>query len=119
MINNVVLTGRLTKDPELRKVNDVSVCSFILAVDRSYKNAKGEREADFIPIVSWRKLAEICSDNLVKGSLIGVIGNIRTSNWEDDEGNKRKSVEVVADNITFLEIKQKSQLPTTLKGSGL
>lgn len=109
MINNVVLTGRLTKDPELRKVNDVSVCSFILAVDRGYKNAEGKREADFIPIVAWRKLAEICANNLAKGSLIGVTGKIHTRNWEDSEGNRRKSIEIIAGEIIFLEKKREKE----------
>ena len=106
MINNVVLTGRLTRDPELKKANDMSVCSFILAVDRNYKNTDGEREADFIPIVAWHRLAEICADNLAKGSLIAVTGRIRTTNWEDEAGNKRRSIEVVVKEVIFLEKKR-------------
>ncbi|MDI6604084.1 MAG: single-stranded DNA-binding protein [Thermoanaerobacteraceae bacterium] len=66
MINNVVLVGRLTKDPELKKAGDIPTCSFTLAVDRNFTNSEGEREADFIQITVWRKLAEICSTNLAK-----------------------------------------------------
>ena len=74
-----------------------------MAVDRSYKNSKGERETDFIPVVVWRNLAKICVENLDKGSLVGITGSIIMNNWDDEEGNKRRSFQVIANKITFLE----------------
>lgn len=105
MINNVTLVGRLTRDPELKKVNDISVCSFTLAVDRNYRNSEGEKETDFIPVTAWRKLAEICGDNLKKGRMVGVCGRIQVRTWENEEGKKSRTMEVVADNVVFLDKK--------------
>ncbi|TYP56814.1 single-stranded DNA-binding protein [Thermosediminibacter litoriperuensis] len=102
MINNVTLVGRLTRDPELRKAGDVPVCSFTLAVDRDFLNGEGVRETDFIPVVTWRKLAEACANNLKKGRLVGVTGRIQVRPWEQD-GKKRQEMEVVADSVKFLD----------------
>ncbi len=109
MINNVVLVGRLTRDPELRYTpgNGVPVANFTLACDRPFKNAEGEREADFINIVTWRKLAENCANYLQKGSLAAVTGRLQIRSYEDSEGIKRKVAEVVADNVKFLSIRKK------------
>lgn len=105
MINMVVLIGRLTKDPVLRFIpgSGVPVASFTLAVDRNFTNQQGVREADFIPIVAWRKLAEICANNLTKGRLVAVTGRIQTRNWDDQEGKRHFITEVVADNVRFLD----------------
>ena len=105
MLNQVVLIGRLTRDPELRYTpgNGVPVASFTLAVDRSFTNKQGEREADFINIVTWRKQAENCANYLKKGSLTAVAGRLQIRSYEDSQGIKRKAAEVVADNVRFLD----------------
>ena len=103
MINRVVLVGNLTRDPELRYTpNGVAVTSFTLAVNRTYKNAQGEREADFIPIVAWRQLAELCANYLKKGRQAAVDGRIQTRSYENNEGRRVYVTEVIADNVQFL-----------------
>jgi single-strand DNA-binding protein len=105
MLNQVVLIGRLTHDPELRYTpgNGVPVTSFTIAVDRPFTNQQGTREADFIPIVTWRKLAETCANYLNKGRLVAVAGRLQIRSYEDKEGNKRKAAEIVADEVRFLD----------------
>lgn len=104
MINNVVLVGRLTRDPELRyTTNGIAVANFTLAVDRSFTNQQGERDTDFIRIVTWRKLAEVCANNLGKGRLVAVVGRIQVGSYETAEGEKRQSFEVVAEDVRFLD----------------
>lgn len=104
MLNKVILIGRLTKDPELKSLpNGVSVATFTLAVDRSFTNQQGEREADFIPIVTWRGLADTCGKYLNKGRLTAVSGRMQTRNYDTPEGQKRYITEVVADEVQFLE----------------
>ncbi len=105
MLNQVVLIGRLTRDPELRYTpgNGVPVASFTLAVDRSFTNQQGEREADFINIVTWRKLAENCANYLKKGSLAAVTGRLQIRSYDDSQGIRRKVAEIVADNVRFLD----------------
>ncbi|MCB9498575.1 MAG: single-stranded DNA-binding protein [Bacillales bacterium] len=107
MINRVVLVGRLTKDPDLRyTASNVPVASFTIAVSRPFVNqASGERDADFIPVVIWRKQAENVKKFLVKGSLAGVEGRIQTRNYDDKDGTRRYVTEIVADNVYFLEAK--------------
>lgn len=103
MLNKVVLIGRLTKDPVMRySANTVPVTTFTIAVNRNYVSQNGERPADFIPIVTWRKLAEICANNLKKGRLIAVAGSIQTRSWDDNSGNRHWATEVVADEVKFL-----------------
>lgn len=105
-MNKVILMGRLTRDPELRTTaNQVPVCTFTLAVDRRFKNANGERQADFIPIVVWRKQAEFCSRYFSKGSRMAVVGSIQTRSWDDPEGKRQYKTEVVADEVYFTESK--------------
>lgn len=102
MLNRVVLIGRLTRQPELRITpSSVSVTTFTLAVDRR-PNQAGQREADFIDIVAFGKLAEITCKYMDKGRLIAVEGRLQTRSFETKDGQKRKAVEVVADNIQFL-----------------
>jgi single-strand DNA-binding protein len=104
MINRVILTGRLTKDPELRYTpSGVAVCTFTLAVNRAYTNQQGEREADFIQVVAWRRLAENVANYLRKGSLAGVDGSLRTRSYEGQDGKRVYVTEVFADMVTFLE----------------
>lgn len=110
MINRVILVGRLTKDPEYRQTpSGVSVTTFTLAVNRSFTNSQGEREADFINVVVFRKQAENVSKYLSKGSLAGVDGRIQSRNYENNEGRRVFVTEVVADNVQFLEPKNNNQ----------
>lgn len=104
MINSVVLVGRLVRDPELKytPAGD-AVASFSLAVNRNFKNAQGEREADFINIVIWRKQAENLAKWAKKGALIGITGRIQTRNYENQQGQRVYVTEVVADNFQLLE----------------
>ncbi len=104
MLNRVVLIGRLTADPELRYTpNGVPVASFRLAVDRQFKSQGGERETDFINIVAWRKSAEFAANYLTKGRLISVEGRLQVRQWTTQDGQRRTSYDVVADNIQGLD----------------
>ncbi|WP_102693440.1 single-stranded DNA-binding protein [Rummeliibacillus pycnus] len=104
MINRVVLVGRLTKDPELRYTpSGVAVARFTLAVNRTFSNQQGERQADFINCVVWRKQAENTANFLRKGSLAGVEGRIQTGSYEGQDGKRVYTTEVVADSVQFLE----------------
>ena len=109
MLNRIVLIGRLTKDPELRYTpNGVAVATFTLAVDRSRKNAQGEKETDFINIVVWRQLAELCANYLGKGKLAAVEGELHIRSFDGQDGQKRWVTEVAADNVRFLSPKDSS-----------
>lgn len=102
-MNKAILIGNLTKDPELSKTqSNISVCSFTIAVNRSYTNEAGKREADFINIVAWRALADNCAKYLNKGSKVAICGQIQTRSYEDKNGTKRYVTEVVADDVEFL-----------------
>lgn len=106
MINRVVLVGRLTKDPEFRTTpSGVSIANFTLAVNRTFTNAQGEREADFINVVVFRKQAENVNNYLSKGSLAGVDGRIQSRSYENNEGKRIFVTEIVADSVQFLEPK--------------
>lgn len=110
MINNTVLVGRLTKDPDIRYTQSgVAVVSFTLAVDRRFKNQQGERETDFIMCVAWRKTAEIIGQYCHKGSQIGVEGSIQTRNYENQQGQRIYVTEVNVENITLLDSKKDTQ----------
>lgn len=103
-MNKVILTGRLTTDPDGRHTSSgIPVASFSLAVDRKYKNANGEKETDFIPCVTWRKTAELVSQYLRKGSKILVEGSLQMERYEDREGNKRTVYKVQVESIEFLD----------------
>ncbi|HHU33202.1 MAG TPA: single-stranded DNA-binding protein [Clostridia bacterium] len=119
MLNKVILIGRLTRDPELRyTANGIAVATFTLAVDRPFTNQQGQREADFIRIVVWQKLAEICANNLGKGRLVAVEGRLQVRSYDTAEGQKRQISEVVAENVRFLDWpKDKPQSPAG-QGSG-
>lgn len=104
MLNRVILIGRLTRDPELRYTPaGVAVTQFTLAVDRPFTSGSGEREADFIPVVTWRQLAETCANYLRKGRLTAVEGRIQVRNYENNDGKRVYVTEVIADNVRFLE----------------
>ncbi|CAM4434242.1 MULTISPECIES: single-stranded DNA-binding protein [Paenibacillus] len=107
MLNRIILIGRLTRDPELRYTPaGVAVTQFTLAVDRNFTGQNGEREADFIPVVTWRQLAETCANYLRKGRLAAVEGRIQVRNYENNEGKRVYVTEVIADNVRFLESSQ-------------
>lgn len=104
MINRTVLVGRLTKDPELRYTpNGVAICRFTLAVNRIFTDQSGERQADFINVLVWRKPAENSANYLKKGSLAGIEGRIQTGSYEGQDGKRVYTTEVVADSVQFLE----------------
>ena len=108
MLNKGILMGRLTADPELRATpQGTPVCSFTLAVNRSFAK-QGEQQADFLDIVAWGKTAEFVSKYFSKGQLVAVAGRIQSRMWEDKQGNKRKSVEIVAEEVHFAEPKRQS-----------
>ncbi|HGO3188064.1 TPA: single-stranded DNA-binding protein [Staphylococcus aureus] len=112
MLNRIVLVGRLTKDPELRSTpNGVNVGIFTLAVNRTFTNAQGEREVDFINVVVFKKQAENVKNYLSKGSLAGVDGRLQTRNYENKDGQRVFVTEVVADSVQFLEPKNNNQQP--------
>lgn len=113
MLNNIVIMGRLTADPILRRTqNGVAVASFTLACERDFA-AQGEaRETDFIDVVSWRYTAEFVDKYFSKGQMAVVTGRLQIRNWEDKEGNKRRSAEILADHVYFGEGKRDSQKTT-------
>jgi len=104
LLNRVILIGRLTADPELRYTQQgVAVTNFRIAVDRPFSNQQGERETDFFPVVTWRKLAETCAHNLSKGRLVAVEGRLQNRSFQGQDGATRWVTEVVADNVRFLD----------------
>lgn len=109
MINSVVLMGRLTYEPELKVTpSGVSVIRFQMAVDRNYQTQGQEKQTDFIDVVAWRQTAEFVSRYFHKGSMIAIVGIIQTNNFTDRDGNKRKSVEVVANQVSFCGTKSET-----------
>ena len=113
-LNQVVLIGNLTRDPELRYTPDgTPVTSFTIAVNRPFVNRQGEREADFVPIVVWKKQAETCSEYLMKGSQVAVEGRLQVRNYEDKEGIRKWVTEVVARSVNFLQ-RLKKQFPSQI-----
>ena len=104
MLNKVILIGRLVADPQLRYTQSgIAVTNFTLAVDRPFTSQGGDREADFIDIVTWRKLAEVCANHLSKGRLVAVEGRLQIRSYDDQNGVRRKASEIVADNVRFLD----------------
>ena len=119
MLNKAILMGRLVADPELRRTpNNNSVTSFTLAVNRSFTRQGEQPQTDFIDIVAWGKTAEFVSRYFVKGQQVAVAGRIQTRMWEDKQGTKRKSVEVVAEEVHFAESKRDSQSRNDLPQGG-
>ena len=102
MLNKIFIMGRLTRDPELRRLeNGTAVTRFSLAVDRDFKSQNGERSTDFIDVVAWRSTAEFVAKYFTKGRMAVVEGRLQMRDWTDKDGNKRRSAEVVADNLYF------------------
>ncbi|MGB4378618.1 MAG: single-stranded DNA-binding protein [Limnochordia bacterium] len=119
MLNRVILIGRLVADPQLRYTQSgVAVTSFTIAVDRSFTSQNGERETDFIDIVTWRKLAETCANYLNKGRLVAVEGRLQIRSYDDRDGIRRKAAEVVADQVQFLDWPNRERETTDLPESG-
>ena len=117
-MNKVFLIGRLTRDPELRYTgNNTAVASFSIAVNRNFTNQSGEREADFINIVVWRKQAENVKNYLTQGSQVAIDGRIQTRSYDDNNGQKRYVTEVVADNVEFLGSKNSSNNSNNMNDS--
>ena len=110
MLNKIILMGRLTRDPELRRTNSgTPVASFTIAVDRDFKSQDGEKETDFIDIVVWRSTAEFVSKYFAKGRMAVVEGRLQIRDWNAQDGTKRRTAEVVADNVYFGDTKKEAQ----------
>lgn len=107
MLNKIIVMGRLTRDPELRRTQSgLSVTSFSVACDRDFKSQSGEKETDFIDIVAWRTTAEFVCKYFSKGRMAVVEGRLQIRDWQDSNGNKRRSAEIVADNVYFGDSKR-------------
>ena len=107
MLNKIILMGRLTRDPELRRTQSgTAVTSFSLAVDRDFKSQGGDKETDFIDVVAWRNTAEFVSKYFTKGRMAVVEGRLQIRDWTDRDGGKRRSAEVIADNVYFGDSKR-------------
>ncbi len=119
MLNHITIMGRLTRDPELRRTGSgIAVASFTLAVDRDYSPKDGgERETDFIDCVAWRQTGEFVSKYFAKGRMAVVSGRLQIRGWTDKEGNKRRSAEVVADNVYFGDSKRDGDSGSSYSGS--
>ena len=119
MLNHITIMGRLVRDPELRRTGSgIAVTSFTVAVDRDFGGRDGsEKETDFIDCVAWRQTGEFVSKYFTKGSMIVVSGRLQIRSWTDKEGNKRRSAEVVADNVYFGESKRSSDAGSAYGGS--
>ena len=109
MLNKIIIMGRLTRDPELRRTGSgTAVTSFSLAVDRDFKAQNGEKETDFIDVVAWRSTAEFVSKYFTKGRMAVVEGRLQIRDWTDRDGGKRRSAEVIAENVYFGDSKRDS-----------
>ena len=112
MLNKIVIMGRLTRDPELRRTQSgTPVTSFSLAVDRDFKSQSGEKETDFIDVVAWRNTAEFAAKYFTKGRMAIASGRLQIRDWQDNNGNKRRSAEVIADSIYFGDSKPQDAQP--------
>lgn len=107
MLNKIIIMGRLTRDPEMRRTQGgTAVTSFTVAVDRDFKSQSGEKETDFLDVVVWGKTAEFAANYFTKGRMAIVEGRLQVRNWQDKDGNKRKTTEVVADRMYCGDSKQ-------------
>ena len=112
MLNKIILMGRLTRDPELRTTQSgTKVAGFALAVERDYKDQSGEKETDFIDVVAWRGTAEFVSKYFTKGRMAVVEGRLQIRDWTDKDGGKRRSAEVIAENVYFGDSKKADSAP--------
>lgn len=111
-MNKAILTGNLTKDPELRTTTSgTSVCTFMVAVQRRYKGTDGKPPVDYLNIVVWRQLGELCGKYLSKGRKVLIEGEIQNRSYEDKDGNKRYITEITAENVEFLTPREKTDTP--------
>ena len=109
-MNRVMLVGNLARDPELSTTpSGVNVCRFTIAVQRRFTNAEGQREADFLPVIAWRGLADNCHKYLRKGSKAGVVGSIQTRSYDANDGTKRYVTEIIADEVEFLSTRNSEE----------
>lgn len=109
MLNHITIMGRLTRDPELRRTGSgIAVTSFTVAVDRDYKSSNSEKEVDFIDCVAWRQTGEFVGKYFTKGRMAVVSGKLQIRGWTDKDGNKRRTAEVIADNVYFGDSKNES-----------
>ena len=109
-MNRVILIGNLTKDPESRTTQSgIANCTFTIAVTRKFAGSNGEKQTDFIPIVTWRKTAELCGKYLSKGKKVAIVGEIQTRSYDAKDGTKRYVTEVVADEVEFLSPRDAKQ----------
>ena len=110
MLNKIIIMGRMTRDPEIRRTGSgTAVTSFSLACDRDFKSQSGDKETDFIEVVAWKNTAEFVSKYFSKGRMAVVEGRLQIRDWTDKAGNKRKTAEVVADNVYFADSKQSQE----------
>ena len=118
-LNHITIMGRITKDIELRRTpTGVAVASFTLAVDRDFKEKNGEKETDFIDVVAWKNTAEFVEKYFGKGRVAVVSGRLQMRSWTDKEGNKRRTAEVIADNVYFGDSKKDEQENRPYMGGG-
>ena len=119
MLNHITIMGRFTRDPELRRTGSgVAVASFTLAVDRDFSPKEGEKETDFIDCVAWRQTGEFVSKYFSKGRMAVVSGRLQIRGWTDKEGNKRRTAEIVADNVYFADSKKEENSNSASGGYG-
>lgn len=119
MLNRIIVMGRLTRDPELRRTNSGNaVTSFTVAVDRDFKPQSGEKETDFIDVVAWRNTAEFVSKYFSKGRMAVVEGRLQLRDWTDKDGNKRRTAEIVANNVYFGDAKRDDSAPAQSEPHG-
>jgi single-strand DNA-binding protein len=114
-VNKVFLIGNLTKDPEMRSTQSgVAVCNFTIAVNRRFRNAQtGQQETDFLNVIAWRQLAELCAKYLAKGRKVAIAGSIQTRTYEAKDGSKRTTWDIVADEVEFLATQSASNAYAT------
>lgn len=116
MLNKVIFIGRLTADPELKTVKEVTLARFSVAIDRAYKDSEGNRKTDFINCVAWRSTAEFLAKYFAKGQMIGVEGTLQTDSYTDADSNRHNVFEIQADNIFFTESKARGNAPASVDG---
>ena len=119
MLNKIIIMGCLTHDPELRRTQGgTAVTSFSIACDRDFKSQSGERETDFIDVVAWRSTAEFVSKYFAKGRMAVVAGRLQIRDWTDREGSKRRSAEIVADNVYFGDSRPREDQASSVPSNG-
>lgn len=117
-MNKVVLIGNLVRDPEVRATQSgIPVCNFTVAVNRRFKNANGEQETDFLNVIAWRQLAELCGKYLAKGRKVAVTGSIQTRAYEAKDGSKRTAWDIVADEVEFLALQNQQSSTQSAPGA--